>query len=91
MSERNSPKKAPNNTEILLALLSQNKELQKGNNSKLKRDPFIHVYAPMMLCDHTRPVVWNQASDLLNGESEALHGCAVVLMSISVLHHASGR
>lgn len=38
--ERNSPKEAPNNAEMLLALLAHSEELRKGNRQP-KYDQFI--------------------------------------------------
>lgn len=34
-AELNSPKEAPNNAEMLFALLAHSEELQKGNRGKL--------------------------------------------------------
>lgn len=53
--ERNSPKEAPNNTEMLLAFLSHSEELRKGNR-KPKQNKFIRFYtiyvAQYAACDH---------------------------------------
>lgn len=51
--ERNSPKEAQNNAEMLLALLSHSEELRKGNSSIQDRvySSFEHYIIHMSLCN----------------------------------------